>query len=117
MSLRQKLLLLFSLTVAVAVAAVSWTVLVRIRRVFDQRDQEETALFVNQFQREFQHRSQEVAAAVNRLAASERARAMALDLAQSGDASPYLTEAQSMAQDAQLDFLEVVSHDGNIVSS
>jgi two-component system nitrogen regulation sensor histidine kinase NtrY len=116
-SLRQKLLLLFSLTVAAAVAAVAWTVLVRIRHVFEVRDQEETALFVSQFQREFQHRSQEVAAAVSRLAASERARAMAFELAQSDDAAPYLTEAQSMAQDAQLDFLEIVGADGKIVSS
>jgi signal transduction histidine kinase len=116
-SLRQKLLLLFSLTVAAAVAAVAWTVLVRIRHVFEMRDQEETALFVSQFQREFQHRSQEVAAAVNRLAASERARAMAFELAQSADAAAYLTEAQSMAQDAQLDFLEIVGADGKIVSS
>jgi signal transduction histidine kinase len=96
---------------------VAWTVLVRIRHVFEMRDQEETALFVSQFQREFQHRSQEVAAAVNRLAASERARAMAFELAQSGDAAAYLTEAQSMAQDAQLDFLEIVGADGKIVSS
>jgi signal transduction histidine kinase len=116
-SLRQKLLLLFSLTVAAAVAAVAWTVLVRIRHVFEMRDQEETALFVSQFQREFQHRSQEVAAAVDRLAASERARSMAFELAQSGDAAAYLTEAQSMAQDAQLDFLEIVGADGKIVSS
>ena len=117
MSLRQKLLLLFSLTVAAAVAAVTWTVLVRIRHVFEVRDQEETALFVSQFQREFQHRSQQVAAAVNRVAASERARSMAFELAQGGDASMYLTEAQSMAQDAQLDFLEIVGADGNVVSS
>jgi signal transduction histidine kinase len=116
-SLRQKLLLLFSLTVAAAVAAVAWTVLVRIRHVFEVRDQQETALFVSQFQREFQHRSQEVAADVNRLAASERARAMAFELSQSGDASAYLTDAQSMAQDAQLDFLEIVGADGNVVSS
>jgi two-component system, NtrC family, nitrogen regulation sensor histidine kinase NtrY len=117
MSLRQKLLLVFSLTVAAAVAAVAWTVLLRIRHVFDQRDQEETALFVSQFQREYQHRSAEVAAAVGRLANGESARAMALELAQSGDASPYLTQAQSMAQDAQLDFLEIVGADGNVVSS
>ncbi len=116
-SLRQKLLLLFSLMVAVTVAAVAWTVLVRIRQVFEQRDQEETALFVSQFQREFQQRSAEVAAAVDRIAASERARRMAFELAQSGDASPYLTEAQAMAQDAQLDFLEIIGPDGNIVSS
>ena len=117
MSLRQKLLLLFSLTVAAAVAAVAWTVLLRIRHVFELRDQDETKLFVSQFQREFQHRSQELAASVNRLAASERARSMAFELAQSGDAAAYLTEAQSMAQDAQLDFLEIVGTDGNVVSS
>lgn len=117
MSLRQKLLLLFSLTVAAAVAAVAWTVLVRIRLVFEQRDQQETALFVSQFQREFQHRSAEVAAAVERLAASEHARSMAFEIVQSGDAAPYLTEAQTMAQDAQLDFLEILGPDGNVVSS
>jgi signal transduction histidine kinase len=116
-SLRQKLLLLLSLMVAIIVAAVAWTVLVRIRQVFEQRDQEETALFVSQFQREFQHRSAEVAAAVDRLAASERMRSIALQLQQSGDASPYLTEAQSFAQNAQLDFLEIVAPDGSIVSS
>jgi signal transduction histidine kinase len=117
MTLRQKLLLLFSLTVAAAVAAVAWTVLVRIRQVFEQRDQEETALFVSQFQREFQHRSAEVAAAVDRLAASERMRSMAFEILQTGDASPYLNEAQTLAQDAQLDFLEIVGPDGNVVSS
>jgi two-component system nitrogen regulation sensor histidine kinase NtrY len=117
MSLRQKLLLLMSLTVAASVAAVAWTVLVRIRHVFEQRDQEETALIVSQFQREFQHRSREVASSVDRLAVSERARNMAFEMVQSGDAWPYLKEAQSMAQLAQLDFLEIVGPDGNVVSS
>ncbi len=117
MSLRQKLLLLFSLTVAAAVAAVAWTVLVRMRHVFEQRDQEETALFVSQFQREFQHRSSEVAAAVERLASSDSARAMAFEIAQSGDSAPYLNEAQTMAQSAQLDFLEIIGADGNVISS
>jgi signal transduction histidine kinase len=117
MNLRQKLLLMLSLTVAAAVAAVAWTVLVRIRFVFDQRDTEETALIVSQFQREFQHRSAEVAAAVDRVAASEHVRAMAFELVQSGDASPYVTEAQTLAKDAQLDFLEIVGPDGKIVSS
>jgi two-component system nitrogen regulation sensor histidine kinase NtrY len=116
-SLRQKLLLLFSLTVAAAVAAVAWTVLVRIRQVFEKQDQEETALFVSQFQREFQHRSADVAAAVDRLAAQDRTRSMAFELVQSNDPSPYLNEAQVLAQDAQLTFLEIVGPDGNIVSS
>jgi two-component system nitrogen regulation sensor histidine kinase NtrY len=117
MSLRQKLLLLFSLTVAAAVAVVSWTVLVRIRQVFNQQDQEKTTLLVNQFQREFQHRSAEVTAAVDRLANSERTRSMAFELIQTGDAAPYLGEAQALVTEAQLDFLEIVGPDGNIVSS
>jgi len=116
-NLRQKLLLLLSLMVTVIVAAVAWTVLVRIRQVFEQRDQEETALFVSQFQREFQHRSAEVAAAVERVAAGERSRKIAFELSHSGDAAPYVTEAQSLAQDAQLDFLEIVGPDTKIVSS
>jgi len=117
MSLRQKLLLLISLTVAAAVAAVAWTVLVRIRQVFDERDRQETALIVSQFQREFQHRSAEVASSVERIAATERLRSMAFELVQTGDGSPYLTEAASLAQDAQLDFLEIIGPDGNVVSS
>ena len=117
MSVRQKLLLLFSLTVAAAVAAVAWTVLVRIRQVFEQRDQDETALFVSQFQREFQHQSADVAAAIDRMAGQERVRNMAFELVQSGDAAPFLNEAQALAQDARLDFLEIVGPDGNIVSS
>jgi signal transduction histidine kinase len=116
-SLRQKLLLLLSLTVAAAVAAVAWTVLVRIRQVFDERDRQETALFVSQFQREFQHRSADVASAVERMAAREHLRSMAFELAQTGDGSPYLTEAVTLAQEAQLDFLEIVGSDGNVVSS
>src|SRR3569833_1333981 len=117
MSLRQKLLLLFSLTVAAAVAAVAWTVLVRIRQVFDRRDQDETSLFVSQFQREFDHRSADVAAAIDRIAAQERVRNVAFELVQSGAAAPFLNEAQTLAQDARLDFQEIVGPDGNIVSS
>jgi len=117
MSLRQKLLLLVSLTVAAAVVSVAWTVLVRIKRVFEQRDQQDTALVISQFQREFQHHSAEVTAAVDRLAATEHVRAMAFEIVQSGDSAPYLTEAQTLAQQAQLDFLEVVGPDGNVVSS
>ncbi|HEY3628664.1 MAG TPA: ATP-binding protein [Terracidiphilus sp.] len=117
MSLRQKLLLLLSLTVAAVVVAVSWTVLVRIKRIFDQRDQQDTALVLSQFQREFQHHSAEVSAALERLAASEHVRTMAFEIVQSGDTAPYLTQAQALAPQAQLDFLEIVGPDGNVISS
>jgi signal transduction histidine kinase len=117
MSLRQKLLLLFSLTVAASVAAVAWTVLVRIRHVFEQRDQQDTALVVSQFEREFQHRSNNVAAAIERLASSDRARRIASEIAQSGDTAPYFNEAQIMARDAELDFLELIDRNGAVISS
>lgn len=117
MSLRQKLLLLFSLTVAAAVAAVASIVLVRIRQVFERHNQDETALFVSQFQREFQHRSASVAASIDRIAGQEHMRSVAFELVQSGDSAPFLNEAQTLAQDARLDFLELVGPDGNIVSS
>ncbi|HEV2472339.1 MAG TPA: hypothetical protein VGS41_06730, partial [Chthonomonadales bacterium] len=117
MSLRQKLLLLFSLTVAAAVAAVAWTVLVRIRQVFEQRDEEETALIVSQFQREFQQRSTQVSQAVEHLAQGEQAREMTAQITQSGDTSAFVNEAHAMAQSAQLDFLEIVGANGNIISS
>jgi signal transduction histidine kinase len=117
LSLRQKLLLLFSLTVAAAVAAVAYTVLLRIRDVFEERDRQETALFVSQFHRAFQHRSADVEASVQHLAAEERVRAMAAELEQTGDGSPYVTAAGTLAQDAQLDFLEIIGPDGKIVSS
>ncbi|HEY9126527.1 MAG TPA: ATP-binding protein [Acidobacteriaceae bacterium] len=117
MNLRQKLLLLFSLIVAASIAVVAWTVLLRIRRVFEQEDQQKTQLVVSLFQRELGRRSAEVANSLDRLAASDRMRRIAEELAESPDPAPYLTEAQSLAAEAQLDFLEILTPDGNIVSS
>jgi two-component system nitrogen regulation sensor histidine kinase NtrY len=117
LSLRQKLLLIFSLIVAASIAAVAWTVLLRVRRVFEQEDQQKTQLVVSLFQRDFQHRSNEVTQIMDRLAASDRLHRIADEMAQSPDPAPYLTEAQSLASEAQLDFLEILTTDGNIVSS
>lgn len=117
MSLRQKLLLMFSLTVVIAVAAVGWTVSVRVRRVFDGLDQEETAAIVSQFQHEFQHRADDLTATLDRMAQSDRLTRMAFDLSQGGDPAPYLGDAASLAQEYRLDFLEVAGPDGSIVSS
>jgi signal transduction histidine kinase len=108
---------MFSLTVVVAVAAVGWTVSVRVRHVFDRLDQEQTATFVSQFRREFQHRADDVAAALDRMAASDRLTRMAFELTQGGDPAPYLTEAATLAQEYRLDFLEIVGPDRAIISS
>lgn len=118
MSFRRKLLLLFTLTVFLAVAAVAWTVSVITRRAFEQSEQERTRALVAQFHREFNRRGLEVARQVEAVAASEAATRMALDLnRQPGNAGAYVGEAASIARAQQLDFLEFVGADGGIISS
>jgi two-component system nitrogen regulation sensor histidine kinase NtrY len=117
MSLRQKMLLMFSLTVVLAVAAVAWTVSARVRLLFEDLDRARTTALVNQFLREYQRRSDDVAQRVDRLAKDERVTRIAYDLGHGGDAALYLTEAGSLAQEYQLDYLELVQSGGGIVSS
>ena len=118
MSFRRKLLLLFTLTVVVAVAAVAWTVSVITQRAFEQSEQERTQALVAQFHREFNRRGQEVASRVEAIAGSEAATRMALDLSrQPGNAGAYVNEAAAEAKAQQLDFLEFADSGGSIVSS
>jgi two-component system, NtrC family, nitrogen regulation sensor histidine kinase NtrY len=116
-TLRQKLLLMFSLTVVGVVAAVAWTVSLRVRGVFEGLDRDQTAALVTQFQREFNERAAETAAVLDRMALSEELRRMAFEFSNGGDTAPYLTFATPLAQAYQLDDLEIVGHDGNIISS
>jgi two-component system, NtrC family, nitrogen regulation sensor histidine kinase NtrY len=117
MNLRQKILLMFSLTVILAVAAVAWTVSVRVRSLFEVLDRDRTAALVNQFLHEYQRRADEVAERVDRMTKDERVGRMAYDLAHGGDAALYLTEAGTLAQEYQLDYVELMQADGGIVSS
>ena len=117
MNLRQKILLMFSLTVILAVAAVAWTVSVRVRWLFEGLDRDRTAALVNQFVHEYQRRGDELALRVDRIIKDERVVRIAYDLAHGGDAAMYVTEAGPMAQEYGLDYLELVQPDGSIVSS
>lgn len=117
MTLRQKLLLMLSLTVVGVVAAVAWTVSLRVRRVFEGLDQEQTAALVAQFQHEFDARAKDTAATLERMAGSDALRGMAFQFSNGGDTSPYLTVAAPLALEYRLDYLELVGHDGNIISS
>jgi two-component system nitrogen regulation sensor histidine kinase NtrY len=117
MNLRQKILLMFSLTVILAVGAVAWTVSVRVRSLFEGIDHDRTTALVNQFLHEYQRRADEVAQRVDRMTKDERVTRMAYDLAHSGDAALYLTEGGTLAQEYQLDYVELVQVDGSIVSS
>jgi signal transduction histidine kinase len=88
-----------------------------VRRVFEKIDRERTADLVSQFRREYQHRADSVALSLARMAGSEPVTRIAFDLGHGGDPAPYLNRAAALAQEYQLDFLEIVSSDGSIVSS
>ena len=117
MTLRQKMLLMLALTVMGVVAAVGWTGSVRVGHVFEDMDRQQTDLLVGQFQHEFNQRASETAAAVDRMAASDTLRRIAFDLSNGGDSAPYLTVAVPLAEEYRLDYLELIGHDGSIVSS
>src|SRR5579871_2419559 len=118
MSFRRKLLLLFTLTVIMAVLAVAWAVSGITHRAFEQTEQERTNALVAQFHREFTRRGEDVARRVEAIADSESTSRMALDLSrQPSDAGTYVNEAAAVAKAQQLDFLEFVTAGGAIVSS
>lgn len=117
MTLRQKLLLTFSLTVVGIVAAVAWTISLRVRRVFDELHHEQTSALVSQFQREFDQSAADTSAALDRTASSDALQRIAFELANGGDTAQYLNTAAGLAREYQLDDLELVAHDGSIISS
>jgi two-component system nitrogen regulation sensor histidine kinase NtrY len=116
-TLRQKLLLMLSLTVIAAVAAVAWTVSIRVRSVFEGLDREQTTAVASQFQHEFDEHAADTAATLERMASSDALRRMAFEFSNGRDTAPYLTIATPLAQEYRLDDLELVSRDGNIISS
>jgi signal transduction histidine kinase len=118
MSFRRKLLMVFALTVFVAVAAVGWIVSVLSRRAFQRSSDDRTLALVNEFQREFARRGDDVVDRVQTIAASEAAAHMAVEVTRGApDYGAYLSEAKSIADSQGLDFLEFVDAQGMIVAS
>jgi len=116
-TLRQKLLLMFSLTVIGVVTAVAWTVSIRVRRVFEDINRDQTTALVSQFQRTFEERAAETASTVEHVAESDPLHRTSLEIGSGRDPSQYLTIAGTLAQDYHLDYLELVGHEGSIISS
>jgi signal transduction histidine kinase len=118
MSFRAKLMAVFALTVMVSVALVAWIVSTTTRDAFERFDAERTAASVAQFQREFARRAEEVTQRVEGIAEAPDTLAMAVRLGRaSPDYSAYVNEAGGLATAHQLDFLELTTADGTIVSS
>ena len=118
MTLRFRLFLLIALTTAFSVALATWTISTATRRSFEASDDQRTAALLEQFRREFERRQTELVRAAERIVASEFFRRAAVDLGQAEpDLSAYVNEASRLAGEHALDVVEIVRHDGTIVSS
>ena len=118
MSFRAKLLSLFTLTVVIAVGLVAWAVSFLMRGAFERLNAQRTAALMAQFQREFQRRAEEVTRRVEGIANADEALHMAVSLSGAApDYSSFVDDAAGLATAHQLDFLELISGDGTIISS
>jgi two-component system nitrogen regulation sensor histidine kinase NtrY len=118
MSFRQKLLLLFALTVFLCVVVISASVWSTMRSSFDGANEERANAIAAQFRSEFQRRGDEVVRKVEAVTATETVQRIALEVNRGvSDSSSYVGEARSLAEQQHLDFLELVDHQGIILSS
>ena len=118
MTFRRKLLIVFALTVFLSVAGVALLVQWVTRNAFEKTENQRTAALVTQFQREFSRRGEDVARRVEAIAASDSVMRMATALnGTSSDFAEYFDLARVIAENHQLDFLEIIDGRGTIVSS
>jgi signal transduction histidine kinase len=117
MSFRRRLLIALALIVLVTGGSVSTVVSWRTRSAFERADGERTDALIAQFRKEFARRGDDVVRRVGSVADGDAVARMALDLSRGGDTSAYVTTAKGIADNFQLDLLEVVSTDGTIISS
>ena len=118
MSFRNKLMLIFMLTVLASVFVVAYGVTHYTRAAFEEMDAQRTEALVAQFQKEFAQRGEEVVHQVENIANAEITLRMALDLARpNADQSLYVHDGTGAAQDHGLDFVQFVNSDGALISS
>src|SRR6202140_375565 len=118
MSFRRRLLLLFALTVLLSVAAVTLIISTLTRRAFDRANDERTAALVAQFHREFENHGEDVSRRIQSITSGADANRMLVAAAQAvPDYSPFLDDAQVIAETQRLDFLEFADDRGTIISS
>ncbi len=118
MRLRLKLFLISAALVAVSVVAVAWSVSAITRRAFERVERTHTDALVAQFEEEYTRRGEGVSERVAAIKGTESVLRMVVDLSRpGGDASLYVNEATPLAASHQLDFLDLLSGNGTIISS
>jgi len=116
MTFRTRLLIAFALTVVVAVAFVGAIVSTTTRRAFERLDEQRVSALTAQFHQEYFRRQREIAERVKNIAEADSMRDMVIALSRP-DPPSYVDAAQPLAVARNLDFLELVSASGSIVSS
>ncbi len=113
MSFRWKVLIATALTVATSVWVVAWLVTATITRTFEDRDRRRAAAVVAQFRKDFERRADELVQRVKAIASSQTVTGIAGQL----DVAPFVNDAEPLAAEQRLNFLELLSADGAIISS
>jgi signal transduction histidine kinase len=117
-SFRAKLFLIFLFTVLASVSVVAYGVTHYTRAAFEEGDTERTEALVSQFNKEFEQRGDGMVQQVENVANGEITLKVAIDLARpNADQSLYVHDANGIAQDHGLDFVEFVNWDGTVISS
>src|SRR5258708_1385413 len=118
MSFRTKLLFVVLLTIFASVSAVAYAVTHYTRAAFEALDAERTEALVAQFKKEFAQRGEEIAHQAKNIAEANLTERMAIDLSRpNADQSLYMRDAVGTAQEHGLDYVEIVNHDGVLISS
>jgi two-component system, NtrC family, nitrogen regulation sensor histidine kinase NtrY len=118
MSFRSKLFWVFLTTVLASVSLVAYGVTHYTQAAFEESDAQRSEALVQQFNKEYAQRGEEVARQVKDIADAPITLNVAIDLARpTPDFSLYVHDAAGAAQDHGLDFMEFVSWDGTLVSS
>ncbi len=118
MTFRTKLLIACMLTTLAGTGLIAWGVTRYAQQRFDKFDRQQSDALLTQFQREFALRGEEVVSSVQRIADAEATLRMALDLSgPQADFSLYAGDAHGLAAANHLDFLELLTGDGSLISS
>jgi len=113
MTFRTRLLLIFTMAVVLSVGVAELLVSAGIREQFERLEAQRVDALVAQFRKEYARSGEEIARAVNGIAASNTV----IDIAAQTDYSSYYGEAAELAAAHGLDLLELVAADGTIISS
>ena len=118
MSFRTRLLLIVATSVAAAAVCGTWILLVTTRTAFENQETERRQELVGQFRQQFESRREETARRLQSIAEAETTIRMVVDLASpESDQSSYVDAAKQLAAGQSLDFLDIVTADGRIISS